>query len=139
MEVTLTCGGCGSAIVLSGKTLKGVCSVCSFEQEVHFNKDHENSLLKDCPSCGEKKFYSQRDFNRKIGVILFVVAAILSIWTYGLSLVGLWLVDLYLYKKLKTIAVCYRCGAIFRGVSNINAIAPFDHETHDRTVYREGI
>jgi hypothetical protein len=77
------------------------------------------------------------DFNRKIGVLLYVIAAILSIWTYGLSLFGLWLLDFFLFRRLKLIAVCYKCQTIFRKVKNIEGIRDFDHEMNDRIVYAD--
>lgn len=46
--------------------------------DVNFTNDHEAGILKDCPICARQDFYKQKDFNRKIGVALFVVAAILS-------------------------------------------------------------
>jgi hypothetical protein len=82
-------------------------------------------------------FYKQKDFNRKIGVFLFVVAAILSIWTYGLSLVALYLVDLFLFRKLSLVGVCYKCRTNFRKISNIQEIREFDHEMNDRIVYSD--
>lgn len=137
MEVTLTCGQCGSAIAIypSPKAKRALCPVCSSETTVSFDIDHEASVLKICPGCGHRTFYRQKDFNRKIGVILFVLAAILTPWTYGLSLVVLWLGDVCLHRKLPSVAVCYKCQGVFRGVKNIDSIPPFDHETNDRTAY----
>jgi uncharacterized C2H2 Zn-finger protein len=139
MTVTLTCPECGSGIHVypSLEAKKAGCTVCHHEVDVHFNEDHINSIMKDCPSCQRKDFYTQKDFNRKIGVILFVIAAILSIWTYGLSLVALWLVDLFLFKRLPPIVICYKCSAIFRGTKNYAEIHGFDHEMHDRIVYKD--
>ena len=66
-----------------------------------------------------------------------MVAAILSIWTYGLSLVGLYILDLFFYKKLPFVAACYKCSTNFRKVKNIGEIPNFDHEMHDRIVYSD--
>ena len=137
MNITLTCRQCGSGIhVRPNLSLKEVqCKICLSKQNVFFHKEHLQSHLKRCPSCQETWFYAQKDFNRKIGVILFTIAAVAAIWTYGLSLVALWLIDLSLYKHLDTIAICYKCDGIFRNVLNIDEIPSFDHERNDRTIY----
>ncbi len=139
MTVTFACKNCGSAIDVypSASAHKIECGVCKHEMDVTFNENHVNGILKECSCCGRKDFYSQKDFNRKIGVILFVIAAILSIWTYGISFIVLYLFDLLLFKKLGLIAVCYKCQTIFRNVTNIKEIAGFNHEMNDRIVYSD--
>ncbi len=102
MRVQFTCKNCGSSVevhpTLDAPKIK--CEICAHEEIVHFTNDHIEGNLKSCPCCERMDFYAQKDFNRKIGVMLFVVAAILSIWTYGLSLVALWLVYLFLFRRL---------------------------------------
>lgn len=139
MTVHITCSNCGSGINVlpSLDASKVECDICKNVQNVQFNQDHVDGILKDCPCCKRKDFYIQKDFNRKVGVFLFVVAAILSIWTYGISLIVLYLVDLFLFKKLKMIAICYKCLTIFRRVKNSEEISPFDHEMNDRIVYSD--
>jgi hypothetical protein len=148
MTVLFTCKNCGSGIHVypNIESKKICCEVCQTEQEVNFNQDHVNSILKDCPSCNRKDFYSQKDFNRKIGVILFVITAIISTvlfakgfgpqW-YLSTFIILYAVDFFLFRKLKMIAICYKCETIFRDVSNISEIFGFDHEMHDRIVYKD--
>ena len=139
MTVTLTCKNCGSAIdiIPTLDATKAECGVCKHHMDVKFNQDHMNGILKDCPCCARKDFYSQKDFNRKLGVILFVIAAILSIWTYGISFIVLYLFDLILFKKLGLIAICYKCQTIFRKVANVKEIPGFNHEMNDRIVYSD--
>lgn len=139
MEVQITCNGCGSGIeVLPTQVAhKAECNICHHLHEVRFTSDHEEGNLNDCPVCFRQDFYKQKDFNRKIGVMLFVIAAILSIWTYGLSLVVLYLFDLFLFRKLAMVSVCYKCRTNFRKVKNIDSIRDFDHEMNDRIVYSD--
>lgn len=139
MEVTLTCSECGSGInVLPAvESTIAECDVCSHEIPVKFNSEHVAGILKDCPCCERKDFYSQKDFNRKIGVSLFVIAAILSIWTYGISFIVLYALDLFLFRKLALVVICYKCNTIFRGISNISDIHGFNHEMNDRIVYSD--
>jgi len=139
MEVTLTCPGCGSAIHLvpNGELKNAQCRICQENVSVQFGKMDLEGKLEECPRCHRMDFYSQKDFNRKLGVILFIVAAILSIWTYGISFIVLYIFDFILFKKLGNIAICYKCQTIFRKVSNIDEIRPFNHEMNDRIVYSD--
>lgn len=139
MEVQITCKGCGSSIDVLPDHLasKVECDICKHVQEVHFTVEQEQGILTECPVCTRMDFYKQKDFNRKIGVALFVIAAILSIWTYGISLVVLYLLDLFLFRRLSLVAICYKCSTNFRKVKNINNIPDFDHEMHDRIVYSD--
>ncbi len=148
MTVLFTCKNCGSGIHVhphaDTDTIK--CSICEHEEKVHFTEDHQNSLLKTCPGCERKDFYSQKDFNRKIGVMLFVLCAIISTilfatgfgpeW-YLSTFIVLYALDFFLFRKLKFIAICYKCNTIFRDVLNIDDIRGFDHEMNDRIVYKD--
>jgi hypothetical protein len=139
MAITITCPSCGSGIHVhpSAEATHADCDVCQHQVPVKFSNEHIQGTIECCPVCERKDFYKQKDFNRKVGVILFVIAAILSIWTYGLSLVALWLVDLFLFKRLAPIVICYKCSTIFRNALNWQKIHDFDHEMHDRIVYKD--
>lgn len=147
MTVLFTCKSCGSGVHVypNHESKKIVCDVCKHEQEVNFSEEHEKSILKDCPGCGRKDFYSQKDFNRKIGVILFVVTAIISTVMFVMGLgpqwylstfIVLYALDFFLFRKLNLIAICYKCETIFRDVENIKDIHGFNHEMHDRILYK---
>lgn len=140
ITIQATCPSCKSSIEFypSASVSEVSCSVCEHILPLYINDDHLKSLVKICPVCERKDFYQQKDFNRKIGVILFVIAAIIDIfWTYGLSLAVLYFIDLFLFKKLASIVVCYKCDTIFRNVENLSQISIFDHEMHDRIVYAD--
>ena len=139
MEVQITCKTCGSGIEIHPdiNATKVQCEICQHVQDVHFTQAHVDGELKECPVCSRQDFYKQKDFNRKVGVALFVIAAILSIWTYGLSLVALYLVDLFLFRRLALVAICYKCQTNFRKVKNIMEIHDFNHEMNDRIVYSD--
>ncbi len=139
MSVQITCTGCGSSIEVhpDHNAHKVECEVCKHITDVKFNAEHEQGILKECPVCSRQDFYKQKDFNRMIGVTLFVIAAILSIWTYGLSLVALYLVDLFLFRKLALVAICYKCRTNFRSLANMPEIRDYDHEMNDRIVYSD--
>ncbi len=139
MEVQITCPSCQSSVeVLPDHMASKVdCNICQHVIDVKFTKEHEEGILKECPVCSRMDFYKQKDFNRKIGVLLFVVAAILSIWTYGVSLIVLYFVDLFLFRRLAMVTICYKCQTNFRKLKNIQEIRDFDHEMNDRIVYSD--
>ena len=121
MTVHITCEKCGSAIdVYPNKEADAAqCNICHHIMEVNFNEEHEQGLLKDCPVCARKDFYSQKDFNRKVGVALFILASILSIWTYGVSFIVLYAVDFFLFRgrvvfsAYSAVFLCAFCGKTF--------------------------
>jgi hypothetical protein len=148
MTVQFTCQNCGSGIHVypESSAHQVECDVCKTKQEVTFNQDHETGNLLVCPGCQRQDFYSQKDFNRKIGVIFFVLAAIIStillyfgvnpLW-YLSTFIFLYALDFILFKRLKAIAICYKCQAVFRDVKNIDEIPEFDHEMNDRIIYSD--
>lgn len=139
MTVLITCPECGSAVHITPnvESTHAKCEVCQHETPVNFTREHEEGQVKVCPCCERKDFYSQKDFNRKIGVGLFILAAIASIWTYGISFIVLYLFDLILFKRLPFIVICYKCQTIFRNASNWKQIAGFNHEMNDRIIYAD--
>ena len=85
-----------------------------------------------CPVCGGREFYAQRDFNRRLGLGLVVVGAILAWPTKGVSLLAVVLLDLALYFLLPRIVICYRCEAVFRGLPRNAAHPAFDLATEEK-------
>lgn len=139
MEVQITCTGCGSSVevVPEVSASKVQCDVCKHTMDVKFTREQEEGILHECPVCARQDFYKQKDFNRIVGVTLFIIAAILSIWTYGISLIVLYLCDLFLFRKLSLVAICYKCRTNFRKLKNMNEIRDYDHEMNDRIVYSD--
>jgi hypothetical protein len=139
MSIQITCAGCGSGVEVHPDMAasKVQCEICQHVTDVQFTQSHLEGELKECPVCTRQDFYKQADFNRKIGVALFVIAALLVPWTYGLSLVVLWLMDVFLFKRLSAVAICYKCKTNFRDVKNMQSIPPYDHEMNDRIVYSD--
>ena len=93
------------------------------------------AIIERCAACGHDQLYFQKDFNRKTGIALVVVGAIFVPWTYGLSLLGVTILDYVVWRLVKDVIVCYRCQAVHRGYPPNPALQPFDLVTHDRHVY----
>lgn len=79
-----------------------------------------------CLACSSNRLYTQKDFNRKLGLAIVIVGAAFSPWTYGLSLVVCMGLDYGLYSFVPEIVVCYACDAIHRGFEHNPA-----HRAHD--------
>jgi hypothetical protein len=139
MNVQITCEKCKSSVevIPTENATKALCDVCGHITEVKFTQNHLKNQLKECAVCERQDFFIQKDFNRKVGVTLFIIASILSIWTYGISFIVLYAMDFFLFKKLHYVAVCYKCNTIYRGAENTLQIPAFDHEMHDRIVYAD--
>lgn len=139
MTVEITCPECGSGINIypSLEAKEAQCDVCEHTMPVKFDQNHVDGNLEDCPVCERKDFFQQKDFSRKIGVLLFVIAACFVPWTYGISLIVLWLIDLMLFRKIPNVSICYKCQTNFRGLANLSQIPQFNHEMNDRIIYSD--
>ena len=139
MQVQITCSQCGSGVTVHPSLTANAaqCDVCKHVTTLKFTEAHVANRLECCPVCERKDFYQQKDFNRVIGAAMFVVAACLVPWTYGLSLLALYLLDVFLFRRLSMIAICYKCKTIFRQIANMNEIREYDHEMNDRIVYSD--
>jgi hypothetical protein len=141
MTVHFTCPECGSGVHVYPNTQNDAaqCDICQHEFAVKFSPEQEKGIVKDCPLCARQDFYSQPDFNRKLGVILYLIPTAICLFLgliYGiLAFFCLWMLDFFLFRRLKKVAICYNCQTIFRGAANIDEIAPFNHEMNDRIIY----
>ncbi len=106
------------------------CSNCHHHQPLTAAGFDESGELTDpvdvCLVCGSDKLFTQKDFNRTLGLGIVIVGAVLSPWTYGLSLVACMAFDYGLYYFVPEIAVCYACDGIHRGFAHNPA-----HRSHD--------
>ena len=106
------------------------CPHCSYAQPFSACAVTPSETLHDplecCVVCAYDRLYAQKDFNRKIGLAIVVVGAVLSPWTYGASLLVCMGLDYGLYRFVPEITVCYGCQAIHRGFEH-NPL----HRAHD--------
>jgi hypothetical protein len=95
------------------------------------------AIIERCAACGHDQLYFQKDFNRATGITLVVIGAVFVPWTYGLSLLGVTILDYIVWRVVKDVIVCYQCQAVHRGYPANPALKPFDLVIHDRHVYGE--
>ena len=116
-----TCGGCGATIPL-----------------VVTDAVRADEAVDACPLCEGRDFYFRKDFDPKLGLTVMVVAALISagFYWYGLDLIAygvlgvVALIDLFVYRRLKSLSICYRCHTEFRGQYAVTAPV-FDLATCD--------
>ncbi|NUO82743.1 hypothetical protein HUU05_21945 [candidate division KSB1 bacterium] len=82
-----------------------------------------------CLVCGNEGFYLQKDFNPRLGILIFAIGVIFSYHTKFLSLVIATLIDFILYYVLATVTICYQCRAIYRDFKENPQHRGFDHLT----------
>jgi hypothetical protein len=86
-----------------------------------------DKIFESCPLCACRQFYLDKDFNQVLGCFIMLGAIALVPFTYGISLAVFALIDFFLRKKIKSMVVCYRCGAEFRGFTPPPHLKGFMH------------
>ena len=129
MTAAFMCDGCGRTIrVPVDRPRDGIeCPGCGRRQPIQVDSAVvQSGDLARCLVCGLDRLYTQKDFNKRLGIGIFAVAAILSVPTWGLSLVIATLLDAGLYLLLGDVVICYCCAVQYRGFNRSSAHVPFD-------------
>jgi predicted RNA-binding Zn-ribbon protein involved in translation (DUF1610 family) len=126
--VAFACDACDRAIAatLPRPVASLDCPGCGHPHALRVEAGLLAGRVDRCLRCGIERLYVQKDFNRKTGLAIFAVAALLSVPTWGLSLLAATLLDVALYYGLGDVTVCYGCGAQHRGGVRNPAHGPFD-------------
>lgn len=116
MEVEFVCRQCRKAACFETEetTATLTCSLCGKQYGPVSNFVDEKQSLLYCGVCGCRDLFAQKDFSRKVGLLIVAAGAILAPFTRLISLFVCALIDLVLYKVLPLITVCYRCHSIYR-------------------------
>lgn len=129
MEVRFRCPACRApaAVPIAGPEVVHRCPGCGSETTLHLGESlRERRVADRCAICGGEHFYVQKDFDQRLGCVVIAVGAVLTPWTYGISLAVCALVDLVLYHRLPDVAKCYVCKATYRGGVRNPDHQPFD-------------
>ena len=94
---------------------------------------HQNTV-DHCAVCECPTVYVQKDFNRTLGMTIFIVGAVISLILYGFNhvwaafavLLGCAAIDGLLYKVLPDVTICYKCYAQYRRFTPNPANQPFE-------------
>ncbi len=99
------------------------CPLCGETVKLRITERmRRDNVVDRCAVCDCNKVYVQKDFNRALGVSIFVAGAVVSLVLYGFNLVwqafavllGCALADGILYKFLPDVTICYKCYAQYR-------------------------
>jgi hypothetical protein len=131
--VNYLCPKCEQRVARAAGEGARVCEHCGFATLV--TAPPEGAIVDRCAACGHEELYFQKDFNRTTGVALVAIGAVFVPWTWGLSLLGVTILDYIVWRVIKDVIVCYECQAVHRGYRANPALKPFDLITHDRHVY----
>ncbi len=130
---------CGESVEgrLTAGTAAMTCSACQTETTLPETEALLASRpLTPCPVCGCTELYSQRDFNRKVGLLIVAIGCVLGPWTNWISVVVAILIDFALWMTVPQVAICYSCNAQFRRFAKDRRPGDFDIAVHD--VYKFG-
>jgi hypothetical protein len=132
-SVNFLCTNCEQRLGRDAGEASRPCDSCGASNAVV--APGERAIIDRCAACGHEQLYFQKDFNRRTGIALVVVGAILVPWTYYLSLLAATILDYIVWRIVKDVIVCYECQAVHRGYPANPALKPFDLVIHDRHVY----
>lgn len=123
--ITHQCGQCRKFFEITAVARQPiVCLYCRKD----FGKVGEiEKIFEACPVCDGTQFWIQKDFNQLLGCSIMLVGIVLVPWSYGLSLPVFALLDWLLYRRVTTMAVCYKCASEFRGFKIPEHFKPFLH------------
>lgn len=141
MQILARCPKCDAGLpVRSDEPAAAIkCGRCRRDMPLTFSDALRTDRTVDrCPVCQGADFYTRKDFDPKVGLVVVAISALISgafYWfsrdlvAYSILAVAV-LVDLVVYGRLKDLTVCYRCHTEFRGRYQRGAPA-FDLHTAD--------
>jgi DNA-directed RNA polymerase subunit RPC12/RpoP len=144
MNVTYACSSCDHAVRLEfdEESTTLACPACRHEITLPEGAV-SGERVRRCLVCPSHDLYMRKDFPQRLGVLLVGIGIVGSSiawynanlpWTFGI-LFATALADLLLFMFVGNALMCYRCGAQYRGVAEMETHGQFDLETHEK--YRQ--
>lgn len=144
MNVTYACPACSAGVrqPFDESSAALPCPHCGQEIAVA-SGSVEGLRVRRCLACPSRDLFVRKDFPQRVGVGLVALGVIGSSvawyyanlpWTFGI-LFATALADLALFALVGNALMCYRCGAQYRGVEEMDAHGEFNLETHEK--YRQ--
>jgi DNA-directed RNA polymerase subunit RPC12/RpoP len=144
MQLTYACQTCDAAVRhnIDESSTSVSCPHC--QQQITFPVGAiEGQFVRRCLVCPSHDLYVRKDFPQRLGVLLVAIGIIGSSvawyyaslgWTFGI-LFATAFADLLLFTLVGNSLMCYRCGAQYRGVAEMESHGQFNLETHEK--YRQ--
>jgi hypothetical protein len=129
--IRFACPGCERpARITLARPTDWQCPSC--DHRLHL--EMADPALPACLLCSNGELYKKKAFPHGLGLTILTVACLASVLTYywyekwltWAFLLGSALVDGLLYLCVGDAVVCYRCGAVYSGVSPTEAHKPFE-------------
>ena len=128
MEITFPCPRCEHTVqaTWSPGQEQLPCSQCGLEFRVPADAWSDNRLRR-CLACPSHDLFIRKDFPQRLGVAIVVTGFAFSsvawyfyepLWAFAF-LFATALIDVVLYLVMGDAINCYRCGAQYRGVPDI--------------------
>jgi hypothetical protein len=144
MHVTYACQVCNAAVrqEFDDSTQSLSCPHCPQSIKLPAGAV-EGERVRRCLVCPSHDLYVRKDFPQRLGVLLVAIGIIGSsiawyyaslAWTFGI-LFATAIADLLLFTLVGNALMCYRCGAQYRGVAEMESHGGFNLETHEK--YRQ--
>ena len=134
LQLTMACPQCGNPVSVElRENAKGVeCPACNHDTNLpEMGALLESAPLQPCCVCGSDELYSQRDFNRKLGLLIVAVGMAFGPFTHWISVGVAVVFDAVLYVIVKSVAICYACNAQYRGFAPARKPEGFEIAIHD--------
>jgi hypothetical protein len=141
MNVTFPCPKCDAPnrAELAAHQSTIACAHCGRELQI-LPGAVENSRVHRCLACPSTDLFVRKDFPQRLGVAIVTVGLLGSCVAWGYSqlyltfaiLFATALLDVVLYLLVPNTLMCYRCGAMYRGVAELDQHESFNLETHER-------
>lgn len=128
-QVEFICPNCEAEIVydVQDQVAEVRCGNCGETTRLSLSENvRKGHSVDQCCVCEGHRFYVQKDFNPRLGLLIFLIGVIFSYHTYGITLFVASGIDFVLYKILPTVIICYNCRAIYRGFENGSKFKPYD-------------
>jgi hypothetical protein len=142
MNVTFACPKCEAAnrAEISPKAAVLNCLHCGQELQIPPGAIDDQGDVHRCLACPSADLFVRKDFPQGLGVAIVTVGLLASCVAWGYSqlyltfaiLFATALVDVVLYVFVPNALMCYRCGAMYRGVADVDQHETFNLETHER-------
>jgi hypothetical protein len=125
MKISFLCPHCRQELHFEDLSRdEAPCPVCAKPIRLRITERmRRDNQVEHCAICDCDKVYVQKDFNRTLGVSIFIAGALvflLCAWKNRLiegTLVwaAFAIADAVLYKRLPDVTICYQCYAQYRG------------------------
>ncbi len=144
MRVSVYCSECFERLEAGPPPSEALEVRCESGHEpiaiAHSPAVREGERVDRCSRCSSTAFFSQKDFDQRIGCAILAGGAVLAL-VVSRVFGGLWFVptlllfaaaDLVLARRTPAVVICYRCDTEYRGVPNAASYRPFDPHIAER-------